>query len=84
MVYKFRDFYIREQMMEAIDRYINDRLEPGSFLTAVICNDLQGAVGCADNENLKNILAYVGYFYNEAPSECWGSEEKMQAWLKKY
>ena len=36
----------------ALDRYVNDRLLPGGFLTAVLSNDLFGAVGSADSENL--------------------------------
>jgi len=81
MIYKFRDFYIPERMMEGIKLYIEHRIEPGGFLSAVICNDLQLAVGMADAENIRNLPAYVGYFYNEAPSQCWGSKEKFHKWL---
>ena len=80
--YKFREFSIPERMMGAIDRYVKHGIEPGDFLSAIICNDLRGACGRADDENLRNIPAYVAYFYNEAPSLCWGSEEKMQAWMQ--
>jgi hypothetical protein len=79
--YMFREWGISEHMMGAIRRYIDDRIPPGSFLEAVICNDLQNAVGCADDTNLHNLPAFVGYFYNEAPSTCWGSREKYEAWL---
>jgi hypothetical protein len=80
--YFFREFRIRHDMLDAIRRYIDDRIPPGSFLTAVICNDLREAVGRADDDNLAHLPAFIGYFYNEAPSRCWGSEEKMQAWLE--
>ena len=80
-MYKFRDFYIRPQMMDAINRYIENRLYPGSFLAAVICNDLVGACQCADDENLVNLPAFTSYFYNEAPGNCWGSAEIMDAWI---
>ena len=76
------EFYIPERMMGGIERYINDKINPGDFLQAVICNDLREAVGRADDENIRNLPAYVAYFYNEAPSLCWGSKEKMEAWLK--
>ena len=82
MSYNFRKFEIPDYMVEAIKRYINQRIRPGSFLTAVICNDLCGAVGQADDWNIRNIPAYVAYFYNEAPSTCWGSRAKMEAWLE--
>ena len=81
-MYKFKDFYIPERMMDAIIRYIDDRIPPGRFLTAVICDDLGGAIAQADDENLKTLPAFTGYFYNEAPSGCHGSRKKMQAWLK--
>jgi hypothetical protein len=70
-------------MMEGLRAYIDEGRAPGQFLTAIICNDLRGAVDRADNENLANIAAFVGYLYNEAPSACWGSVEKMDAWLDK-
>ena len=82
-MYKFREFYIPERMMEAIDRYVKHHKLPGPFLQAVISNDLKGAVGQADTENLKNLLAYIGYFHNEIVERCWGSREIMLAWCRK-
>lgn len=79
-MYTFRQFYIPDRMMPGIRRYIEEGLVPGSFLSAVICNDLREAVGAADDENLVNLPAFVGYFYNEAPTQCWGSADKMKAW----
>ena len=75
-------YYIPARMMEGIIRYIDKRIKPGDFLTAVITNDLTEAVSRADEENMQNLPAYVNYFYNEAPSPCWGSKEKMEEWLK--
>ena len=81
--YYFREFYIRPQMMDAIRRYVDEGLEPGDFLTAVICNDLFGAVNRADDENLRNLPAFVCYFYNDAPSDCHGSRGAMAYWIEK-
>ena len=81
MSYKFREFYIPERMMPGIERYVQDRVMPGSFLQAVISNDLRLACANADEENLRNLPAYVAYFYNETPSGCWGSQEKMFYWI---
>ncbi len=80
--YIFREFRVRAQMMGAIHRYIEDKLYPGSFLQAIISNNLKEAVGCADDDNLRNIPAFVSYFYNEAPLSCRGSEEIMASWIK--
>ena len=79
--YSFREFYIPARMMPAILEYVDHRVPPGDFLRAVICNDLRGACVQGDDENLRNLPAYVEYFYNEVPSQCWGSREKMDAWL---
>ncbi len=81
-MYKFREFYIPDRMMDGIINYIENGIIPGDFLQAIICNDLKEAVGRADDENLGNIPAFVGYFYNEAPSLCWGSKEIMTGWSK--
>lgn len=81
MSYRFQEFYIRDQMMPGILNYIDRGILPGSFLQAIICNDLKEAVGRADYENMRNIPAFVNYFHNHAPWPCWGSEEKMNAWM---
>ena len=83
-MYQFREFYIPEHMMGGIERYVNQGIPPGDFLRAVICNDLSGAVGRADDENIRNLPAYVAYFYNEAPGTCWGSIAKMVAWMERF
>lgn len=74
-------FYIRRDMMAAIDRYLNHRLEPGSFLTAILSNDFVRATGRADSENLANLPAYASYLYNEMPMSAWGSREIVHEWL---
>lgn len=79
--YEFMGFYIPKRMEGSIIRYIEDGINPGRFLTAVICNDLLEAVSRADNENLANLPAYVDFFYNQAPRLCWGSKEKMERWI---
>ena len=79
--YRSGNYYIRKQMMEPIKRYVEQRSPVGSFLTAVICNDLKMAVLCADDENLANLPAFVAYFYNEVTSTCWGSPEAMEKWM---
>jgi len=80
-MYKFQKYHIPERMMPAIKRYIDNRQKPGDFLQAVISNNLKEAVWYADDDNIYNLPAYVGYFHNEAPSTCWGSKEKMDKWL---
>ena len=80
-VYGFQMYEIPERMRESLRLYVEDRIKPGSFLTAVIVNNLEEAVAFADGENMPNIPAYVNFFYNHTPSSCWGSPVKMKKWL---
>ena len=53
---------------------------PGDFLTAVLSNDLMGAVGRADDINRHRLFNYAAYFYNYAPPGSYGSPEAVRAW----
>lgn len=75
------DAYIPKHMTGAVKQYIEDGIPPGSFLTAVICNDLKEAVGRADHINIQALPNIVSWFYINAPRECWGSPEKFEAWI---
>lgn len=72
---------IPEDMRESMMRYVEERKEPGGFLTAVIQNNLINAVCRADKHNLLLIKEYAQWFYNVAPAPCSGSPEKMSSWL---
>lgn len=72
---------IPEHTKAALDRYVNDRLPPGGFLTAVLTNDLTGAVVRADDINRRHLPEIVGYLFNECPSACWGDQQRVEAWL---
>lgn len=56
------------------------RIVPGSFLDAVLCNDLSLAVGKADDKNILLLPAIITWIFNNAPSASWGSKEKVEAW----
>jgi len=68
-------------MQDAARLYVEHGIQPGSFLTAVICNDLAGAIGRADDMNRAAMQDWVNFFYNDAPSICWGSPAKFNAWI---
>jgi hypothetical protein len=75
------DYSIPDPAMVAIQMYVTKGLLPGPFLQAVISNDLTGACTAADPHNLKNLPAFAAWFRDEAPPRCWGSREKMEAWI---
>jgi len=69
-------------MVEGAQAYIEERRAVGQFLTAVICNDLFEAFARADGINIAYMHDWIKFFYNEAPSPCYGSPAKMKLWLK--
>ena len=68
-------------MQDGARLYVEHGVQPGSFLTAVICNDLLQSLGKADDINRAAIWDWCNFFYNDAPSTCWGSPAKMDAWI---
>ena len=74
---------IPEIVKDSIDRYVSDKIPTGGFIKAVLSNNLFEAFSRADNNNTKHMSDIVGYIYNEIPSECWGSPEIVEKWLKK-
>lgn len=68
-------------LWHGIKHYVLERQPVGDFLTAVITNNLVRAIQRADARSLEALTDVVRYFYNETPIDCWGSVEKMEAWL---
>lgn len=68
--------------LEGLKGYIIDHHPPGHFLCNVLSNDLMGAVSRADACNLQCLPEIVRFVYNHAPRNCWGSREKVAAWLQ--
>lgn len=67
----------------ALQRYVEQGLFPGGFLTAVLCNDLFGAVARADESNLAALPEIVKFVYNQVPADAWGSAEAMRNYCRK-
>lgn len=70
-------------MQDGMRLYVEHGIQPGSFLTAVLSNDLMRALGRADDINLHALPAYGRFLYNDAPSWCFGSPEKVEAWIER-
>ena len=82
MSYHFRGYVISDNMLAALHAYVEYGRPVGGFLTAVLANDLQKACGRADDTNIWNLPAFAAWVYNEAPSGCHGSREKVEAWIE--
>lgn len=71
-----------EHIRSGVKSYIEDGIPPGDFLQAVISNNLSESFARADRINIARMFDIVSFFYNEAPSTCWGTNERMLNWIK--
>lgn len=69
---------------DTFQRYFEGHIPPGSFITAVLANDLIGAAGAADWINQQLLFQYAQFLYwlPGQYREAWGSYEKVQKWLE--
>ena len=71
-------------VFESLTRYIEDGIETGGFLRAVLENDLAGAINRASDALIIRgvvLTDLVNLLQGWAPSNCWGSREAVAAWL---
>lgn len=73
---------VPEHIRPGIEMYIREGRPVGKFLSYVICNKLKESFMYADEININRMFDIVNFFYNQAPFSCWGSEEKMKAWIE--
>jgi hypothetical protein len=66
-----------------LQRYFEEKIATGSFLRAVLENNLVQTYQKADEANIQApaMLQLLRWLYNEAPGIAWGSEEKVAKWL---
>ena len=69
-------------MREGFRLYFEHGVLPGSFGTAVLENDLMGALGKADEININRLKDYGMFLYNCVPSGSYGSRALVQAWVE--
>ena len=72
---------IPQRTIDAINRYVNQKIETGAFLRAVLTNDLEKTILYADGENINVIPEIVSYIRNNIPYLSYGSEEIVNKWL---
>ena len=79
--YEFQSRRMCANTAEELWRYVNEHCPTGSFLEAVISNDLREACAQADDRNMWTLPVIVAWLYNEAPGSCWGSPAKYEEWV---
>jgi hypothetical protein len=72
---------VPDHLFEGLIEYLADRRPMGSFLTAIVSNDLMEACVRADPVNRYHICDVVLFLVNYAPADCWGSEKNVADWL---
>ncbi len=72
---------MKPETKEAIDRYAEQGLVPGSFLEAVFANDLLCAVNYSDADNLRDLKAIARYAWRKVPHRALGSFAEVDDWI---
>ena len=63
-------------------RYIEEGVRSGDALWSILCNAPAFEVAArVDDMVLPRLREIYSFLYGYAPSDCWGSEAKCQAWL---
>ena len=75
--------FIPDYMHRGLLTYIERGLIPGSFLTAVLNNDLLDAVRRADDKNVVRLHCYGRFLLCAAPREASGSPEQVKSWKQR-
>ena len=71
-----------EHMREGMKLYVEEGIATGSFMNAVLENDLVHSFAYADEDNLASMFEWAGFLHWELPTPAWGSKAKVNAWKK--
>lgn len=71
-----------EHIRYGMFRWIEFGNVPGDWMCYLLTNNLVLTWGFADEINRAHMGDIVDFIYNEAPSQCWGTQEKIDAWAK--
>ena len=72
---------VSDDVKAALAVYVQQRREPGGFVTAVLENNFTEAVCRADSTNLAAIRDIAIYVINHVPAIARGSRQKVDDWL---
>ena len=71
-----------EHLRGGVERWIEHGVQPGSFLKAVLDNQLFQAHMNADDKSFLALRDICRWFYNHAPRGCYGSPEQTASWCE--
>lgn len=75
---------VRPDIISSLLEYALRGRPTGGFLRAVLSNNLRETIARADHENLAVLKEIVTFVYMELPEPCWGSDERVTAWLERF
>jgi hypothetical protein len=61
-------YHVPAHITASLFRYLNHQIPPGGFLTAVLRNDLRGAINLGDDEAVAGLPGLVRFIYNCVPA----------------
>lgn len=79
--WKLAECQVPEHLHEGLVLYFMHHKKPGSFLLAVLQNNLSDACGRADETSGRHFPEIMRFLYCHAPGVAWGNDELVRAWL---
>lgn len=71
-----------QHMQEGMRAYVETGRQPGSFLRAVLENNLYQAFAQADDVNRRCMVDFAAFLENGLPAAAWGSAKEVDAWIE--
>lgn len=71
-----------QHMQEGMRAYVERGQVPGSFLRAVLENNLYQAFVQADDINRRCMVDYAAFLESGLPAAAWGSAKEVDAWIE--
>lgn len=79
--FRLPDTFIPCHLRGPLQAHIERGAPVGSFLDAVLINDLKAAVFSADPITLRHLPTIVRWLWNFAPLQCHGNENHVRGWI---
>jgi hypothetical protein len=73
---------IPRHMHEGIIRYMENGIHPGDFMTAILADDLHGAIRLADHINMQWLKDWLHFMEDHLPADARGSYEHVRLWCE--
>ena len=70
-----------EHMRQGARLYMEEGIAGGSFLMALLANDVVTALNCSDDTNNQTLPEWAYWLQWQIPACSWGSVEAVQKWI---